>query len=184
MKATEDQETNNGILQKLVELPMYHKWHASLSSDLTDKDKLFDRNIIGITLPDADRIYQTTGCKSLEQYLIRLALNDSVFTGLLKKCLGGRNRLAVNLVAQIREMVEDLSILHRVSFLMRHGFKDEVCRAPLDDHTNSKSMFARQLLQIDILGAKCIRKGTNNMANSIESLIALYCHRQGAEVQL
>lgn len=53
-------------------------------------------------------------------------------------------------------------------------------RAQLDDHKNAFSLFSRQLLQIDIMGAKCIRNGTDNLANSIESLIALYAHRQSS----
>ena len=31
-----------------LELPMYHKWHTVLPTDLTDKDKLFERNTLGI----------------------------------------------------------------------------------------------------------------------------------------
>ena len=83
----------------------------------------------------------------------------------------------MNLISQLRNMVKDLTILHRVSFLMRQRFKDGVSRAALDEPKNALSIFARQLLQIDIFGAKCIRKGTDNLANSIEALIALFCHR-------
>lgn len=74
-------------------------------------------------------------------------------------------------------MVHDVTVLHRVSFLIRQRFKDKVCKAELDDHKNAFSMLSRQLLQIDIMAAKCIRVGTDNLANSIESLIALFAHR-------
>lgn len=98
---------------------MYHKWHATLDTDLTLNDKLFDRNLIGITQADADKIYRTTGCRTLEQYLIRLSLNDAVFAGLLRKSLSGNNEKAVILLQNMRQMVQDLAILHRTSFLMR-----------------------------------------------------------------
>ena len=92
-------------LLRLLELPMYHKWHASLDHDLTQTDKLFDRNMIGISQTDADRIYAVTGCRTLEQYLVRLALNDQVFTGLLKKSIKGNIKKAVTLIDNLREMV-------------------------------------------------------------------------------
>lgn len=163
-----------------LELSTYHTFHAILSGDLTNSENLYDRNILGINLREADKIYAMTGCRKLEEYLVRLALNDTVFSDLLYKCLGGRSQKAVTLVTTLRNLVKDLTVLHRVSFLMRQRYKDKVCRSQLDDHKNALSLFARQLLQIDIFGAKCIKKGTDNLANSIESLIALYCHRQAA----
>ena len=62
---------------------MYHKWQASLDHDLTLVDKLFDRNMVGITQADADKIYSVSGCRTLEQYLVRMALNDDAFASLL-----------------------------------------------------------------------------------------------------
>jgi hypothetical protein len=55
-----------------------------------------------------------------------------------------------------------------------------VCRAPLTEPTNIYSVFARKLLQMDVLEAKGIQKGANNLANSIESMIALFMHRLAA----
>lgn len=81
-----------------LELPQYHRWHASISTDLCKADKQFDRNIVGITKTDADRIYDITGCRNLESYLIRIALNDAGFTKLLQQALGGKNHKVVSLI--------------------------------------------------------------------------------------
>ena len=104
-----------------LELPMYHKWHAILATDLTEKDKLFDRNALGITQVDADKIKGVTGCSRLEEYLLRMAINEESFSELVGKCLGGgaKSKKTFNLVSQLRMMVRDLTLLHRVSFLMR-----------------------------------------------------------------
>ena len=102
-----------------LELPMYHKWHMSMSTDLTDRDKVFERNLLGLNLRDVDRIYSATGCRRLEEYLVRQSLNDQVFSGLIEESLYGHNYKSMNLISQLRNMVKDLTILHRVSFLMR-----------------------------------------------------------------
>ena len=59
-----------------------------------------------------------------------------------------------------------------------------VCRSPLTEPHNVYSVFARKLLQIDILEAKGIQAGANHLANSIESLIALFMHREQANKDL
>lgn len=70
-----------------LELPMYHKWHAILATDLTEKDKLFDRNTLGITQIDAEKVKAVTGCSRLEQYLLRMAINDAAFSELIGLCM-------------------------------------------------------------------------------------------------
>ena len=80
--------TSDDSLMLTLELPTYHKWHAVLQTDLLDRDKVYDRNTVGITLDDADKIAAVTGCRRLEEYLVRMALNDQVFAELLKKCIG------------------------------------------------------------------------------------------------
>ena len=80
----------------------------------------------------------------MEEYLLRMAINEESFSELIGKCLGaGKSKKTFDLVSQLRMMVRDLTLLHRVSFLMRQRFKDPVCRAPLDDHRNAFSYFAR-----------------------------------------
>ena len=111
-----------------LELPMYHKWHAVLNSDLTDAEKTFDRGQLGLSKRDADQIFLATGCKRLEEYLVRLSLNDQAFANLVRNCLGGAHtEKAIFLITQMRNMVRDVTILHRVAFLMRQRFKDRVC---------------------------------------------------------
>ena len=78
---------------------------------------------------------------------------------------------------KIKSLVQDVCFLHRLTFLIRQRFTDPVCRADLTNSKNVYSTFARYLLQIDMLEAKCISHGSQMLANSIESLIALYCHR-------
>ena len=103
-----------------LELPMYQKWHAILPAVLTQQDKLFERNILGISLSDAEKIHDVTGCVSLQDYVMRMALNDEAFSELLAKCFGStRNQKAFTFISQMRLMVRDLTLLHRVSFLMR-----------------------------------------------------------------
>lgn len=53
-----------------------------------------------------------------------MALNDEVFSGLIIRCLGKLGKKAFNLISQMRLMLRDLTLLHRVSFLMRQRFKD------------------------------------------------------------
>lgn len=88
---------DNSLLHDL-ELSTYLTFHASISVDLTAPDRTFDRNIVGITLNDADKVYAVTGCRRLEEYLVRITLNDSAFSSLLYRSLGGRTQKAVTLV--------------------------------------------------------------------------------------
>lgn len=81
------------------EFPMYHKWHAILTEDLTHRDKVFERNLVGLSVNDVDKIYAVTGCRRLEEYLVRMALNDSVFSSLVEKSLSGKNHKSVNLIS-------------------------------------------------------------------------------------
>ena len=62
------------------DLPLYNKLHAVIGSNLTDQFNIFDRELIGISLREADKIYTQCGCKTVEDYMVRLALNDEAFT--------------------------------------------------------------------------------------------------------
>jgi len=69
--------------QLSLDFPMFQKWHHFMTANLTDRDKIFERHSIGLSLLDADKIYAVTGCRRLEEYVVRMALNDAVFSSLL-----------------------------------------------------------------------------------------------------
>ena len=97
-QVTDEQEIKSKDMM-YFEFPMYQKWHAIMSDDLTMKEKVFERNLIGLSVNDIDRLYALTGCRRLEDYLLRTALNDTVFTGLVEQSMNGKNPKSIGFIS-------------------------------------------------------------------------------------
>lgn len=54
-----------------------------LPVDLTESGNIFERDLLGISLRDADQLHVLTGCRKLEEYLVRIALNEKAFRELV-----------------------------------------------------------------------------------------------------
>ena len=81
-----------------------------LGAELTDPDSKFERGALGVGKRDADQVLVATGCKRLEEYLVRLSLNDQAFSALLRNSIGESK--APFLITQMRNMVRDVTLLH------------------------------------------------------------------------
>ena len=96
----------------------YKKMHAVVSSDLTDQANIFDRNLVGISLREADKVHVQIGCKTVEDYLIRMSLNEESFTSLVTQSLGHTPKTR-NMLTLLKKLVKELSFLHRATFILR-----------------------------------------------------------------
>jgi len=116
-----------------------------ISADLVELGNIFERDLVGISQKEADKFHVLTGCRTLEEYLVRVALNQTGFKDLTFQVFGKTERIT-KLLSDLENLVRDVSFLHRVSFILRQRFTDKICRATLTDPQNVYSTFARQLL--------------------------------------
>jgi hypothetical protein len=57
-------------------LETYRKYKDLLMADLTDPGSIFERETLYLSKRDADKMHVLTGCRSIEEYLKRILINE------------------------------------------------------------------------------------------------------------
>ena len=82
-------------------LETYRKYKDVLGQDLTLPGSIFERDTVGLSKRDADKMHVLTGSKSIEEYLRRIVLNEASFRDIVTQVFGNE--------IKTRMLLEELS---------------------------------------------------------------------------
>jgi hypothetical protein len=127
-------------------------------------------------------LYDSTGAQTLEQYVIIQGQGTGDFATLANKFLQPPSK-SQEFVENLRELWLECNVLRRAGIYVRQTFADIVSKADLCDNFSDQSRIARNLLMIDCVQAKGLRKHTNGRLITIEEAVFMFIEREAFRQQ-
>ena len=161
--------------------PYFQKYSEMLSQDLTANPD-DNKNVLDLTPQEANDIFEQTGCRKLEDYIIELGENSDEFQKVIVEFIGESQRTN-NILTILREMWIECNVLRQTAVYLRQSFTDSVSRAVLTNARDKNSKLARSILCMSLREVKGIKKGTNNYVISLEKIVYMFVEKQAYKFQ-
>jgi len=99
------------------------------------------------------------------------------FTSIVTRLLSAGAK-SQEFLGSLRELWLECNVLRRAGVYVRQTFSDPISKADLCDSVSDHSRIARNLLMIDCVQAKGIRKHTNHRLITIEEAVLMFVERE------
>jgi hypothetical protein len=97
-------------------LKRFQKYRKVMEIDLTAYTSFKERELLRLSSNDVEKLQNLSGQKTLAGYLTCIILDDTHFKNMPQ-------------FEELSQLSEEVSFLHKASFLIRQRFTDPVCRA-------------------------------------------------------
>lgn len=160
-----------------IGFPTFQNFSEILGVDLSEKQSKAEREKILLTHKEILILKEEIECSSIQEFVIEIGENANEFQLVFMEALGKTNKTK-NILMTLRDLWVEINVLHKTAIFLRQCFADPVSRASITDAKDKNAKFARGILNIDIMDAQGLKKGTKGRVNSIEQLVMLFCERE------
>lgn len=139
-----------------------------------------------LKLPGADalKLFNSTGCSKLEDYIIELGENAFEFQKIYEELvMKEKPTKDFSFLILLWELWTECNSLWSITNFLRLSFSDRISRAVLIDAKDKNSKFAWSIIPLDIMEAIGLKKSTEGKINTIEDIVFLFVEREAFKFQ-
>eukprot|EP00347_Sterkiella_histriomuscorum_P009628 403340479 len=177
------QEENSYFnIESKLTFPNFQKYSDLFGVTLLPKNARDLRARLKISIEEVQFIHDRCGAQCLEQFAIQYGVNTVEFSMIVSKVFMNQGK-AQEFLGILKELWLECNAIRRAAVFVRQTFSDRVSKADLCENLSENSKLARNLIPLDMMQAKGLRKNTGGRLSKIEDAVYMMIEREAFKQQ-